>query len=144
MFALLSQLLAPLHDELLFAVVYMWPFYVFYVLIMAVYRAKLAGRLCGFSLLLLYPFVLVAALVDVLCQLTIASVIFLELPRTCWQSTTVTIWRWSFNVTYLYVEPLVTTRLKRLHASDDGWRTALAAYVCQNLLDPFDPTGDHC
>ncbi|WP_310614014.1 hypothetical protein [Limnohabitans sp.] len=144
MFALLSQLLGPLHDELLFAVVYMWLFYVFYVLIMAVYRAKLAGRLGGLSLLLLYPFVVVGVLMDVLCQLTIASLIFFEPPRTCWQATTVTVWRWSFEVTYLYIEPLVTTRLKRLHTSDMGWRTALAAYICQNLLDPFDPDGDHC
>jgi len=144
MFDFEYQFLNPLSFDVVFAFLYLWLFYALYVFTMSVYRAKLSGRLCGFSLLLLYPFVLVAALVDVLCQLTIASVIFLELPRTCWQSTTLTIWRWSFNVTYLYVEPLVTTRLKRLHASDEGWRTALAAYVCQNLLDPFDPDGDHC
>jgi hypothetical protein len=130
--------------DFIFIVGYLWIFYALYVFTMSVYRAKLSGRLCGFSLLLLYPVVLVAALADVLCQLTIATVVFLELPYTRWQRTTVTVWHWSFDVIYLYVEPLVTTRLKRLHESDEGWRTALAAYVCQNLLDPFDPYGDHC
>lgn len=106
----------------LFALLYLWVFYMLYVFTMSVYRAKLAGRLCGFSLVLLYPLVVIAAAMDVLCNYTLACVIFLEPPQ----------------------ELLVTTRLQRHHTSDNGWRTTLAAYVCDNLLDPFDPTGDHC
>lgn len=108
--------------NLIYLAAYLWAFYALYVFTMGVYRAKLAGRLYGLSLALLYPIVVVAALVDLLCNLTIASIIFLEPPK----------------------ELMVTTRLKRHHASDDGWRTAIAAYVCQNLLDAFDPDGDHC
>lgn len=101
---------------------YLWVFYALYVLTMAAYRAKLAGRLSGVPLALLYPFVIVAALMDVVCNITIAALIFLEPPK----------------------EWLVTQRLQRHHTSDNGWRTSLAAYVCETLLDPFDPTGDHC
>ena len=105
-----------------FSLLYLWLFYALYVFTMSVYRAKLAGRLCGLSLVLLYPIVIIAALMDVVCNLTLATLVFLEPPQ----------------------ELLVTTRLKRYHASEDGWRTDLAAYVCENLLDPFDPTGEHC
>ncbi len=108
--------------KLIFAAAYLWVFYMLYVYTMGVYRAKLSGRLQGLALLLLYPIVVVAALFDVLCNLTLACIIFAEPPK----------------------EWLVTARLKRHHASDGGWRAALAGYVCDRLLDPFDPTGDHC
>mgnify|MGYP000063470966 CR=1 FL=1 len=109
-------------EQAILVTAYLWIFYVLYVLTMAAYRAKLAGRLNGFSKALLYPFVIVAALMDVICNITIAALIFLEFPK----------------------EWLVTQRLQRYHTSDNGWRTLIAAYVCENLLDPFDPTGDHC
>jgi hypothetical protein len=108
--------------DALYALAYLWLFYALYVFTMSVYRAKLSGRLCGLSLVSLYPIVAIAAVMDVLCNYTFACVIFLEPPQ----------------------ELLVTTRLQRHHANNDGWRTTLAAYVCENLLDPFDPTGDHC
>lgn len=144
MFDFEYQYLNPLGMDVAFAFIYLWLFYALYVFTMSVYRAKLSGRLCGFSLLLLYPFVLMAALVDVLCQLTIATVFFLELPRTCWQRTTLTLWGRTFDMTYLYIEPLVTKRLQRYHGGNYGWRTIVAAYVCDKLLDPFDPDGNHC
>ena len=109
-------------QNVLYTLAYMWGFYLLYVYTMSVYRAKLSGRLCGFSLLLLYPFVLVAAVMDVVCNITIAALVFLEPPQ----------------------ELLVTTRLQRYHGGDHGWRTSVAAYICDKLLDPFDPTGDHC
>lgn len=108
--------------DALFVFLYLWAFYALYVFTMSVYRAKLLGRLCGLSLVFLYPIVIIAAITDVLCNYTLACVIFLEPPK----------------------ELLVTTRLQRHHASGNGWRQSLAAYVCDNLLDPFDPTGDHC
>ena len=108
--------------HILHAALFLWAFYALYVLVMGVYRAKLAGRLEGAPLVLLSPFVVIGAVMDVVCNLTIATVVFVEPPR----------------------EWLVTKRLQRHHASNDGWRTVLAAYVCDRLLDPFDPTGNHC
>jgi hypothetical protein len=151
--AIIIQLAALLLDfqssyPLLFgvacAVVFLRVFYALYVFTMGVYRAKLQGRLGGAAAALLYEYVLIAAIADVVCQFTLATIIFLEFPHTRWQRTTVTIWRWSFDVNYLYIEPLVTDRLQRHHAAGDGWRYTLAAYVCDQLLDPFDPEGDHC
>jgi hypothetical protein len=109
-------------EKFLYALAFLWLFYTLYVFTMSVYRAKLAGRLCGLSLVLLYPVVVVAAVFDVVCNFTLACIVFWELPK----------------------ELLVTARLQRHHARADGWRSALAAYVCDMLLDPFDPTGNHC
>ena len=100
----------------------LWIFYVFYVLTMGVYRVQLAGRLTGLSKVLLMPFVVVAVLMDVACQMTVATVVFLELPK----------------------ELLVTARLQRYLRGEDGWRKTVAVYICNNLLDPFDPNGKHC
>jgi hypothetical protein len=53
---------------------------------------------------------------------TIASLVFLELPR----------------------EWLVTDRLQRHMHKSIGWRFWLAKYICDHLLDVFDPSGNHC
>jgi len=39
---------------------------------------------------------------------------------------------------------LLTGTLKRTIATDDGWRCATAAWVCEHLLNQFDPKGRHC
>jgi ABC-type sugar transport system permease subunit len=39
---------------------------------------------------------------------------------------------------------LLTGTLKRYLNTDTGWRCAVAAWICANLLDPFDPSGAHC
>lgn len=39
---------------------------------------------------------------------------------------------------------LLTGTLKRTIATDDGWRCATAAWICEHLLNQFDPKGRHC
>jgi hypothetical protein len=39
---------------------------------------------------------------------------------------------------------LLTGTLKRMIINEEGWRCAVAAWICQNLLNPFDPKGAHC
>ena len=39
---------------------------------------------------------------------------------------------------------LLTGTLKRTIATDDGWRCATAAWICEHLLNQFDPKGKHC
>lgn len=61
-------------------------------------------------------------LLDALVNLTIGSLLFLELPR--W-------WTLSERLHYHAI---------RRH----GWRTAMALWLCTELLNPFDPDGHHC
>lgn len=107
---------------LVLSIVYLWAFWGMYVLVMGIYRAHLSKRLKGFVRILSFPFVVIGFLMDVLANLILASIIFVEPPR----------------------ELLVTGRLKRLIKEGDGWRRRLAKFICDHLLDVFDPNGDHC
>lgn len=106
----------------LWVIGFLWIFWGMYVLVMGIYRAYLSHRLKGLVLVLSLPFVAVGYLMDVFANLTVASLVFLELPR----------------------ELLVTDRLKRHMHKSKGWRFWLARYICDHLLDVFDPSGDHC
>ena len=63
------------------------------------------------------PPALLAYLLDVAVNLTIASVVFVDLPREA-------------------------TLTARLHRYRRGWRHTVARFICERLLNPFDP--DHC
>jgi hypothetical protein len=107
---------------LLATILFLWVFWYAYILVMGLYRAHLAKRLTPFTYALALPALLVGYAMDVLANLTIASVVFLEPPR----------------------EWLVTSRLQRYIAHGTGWRAAKARWICDNLLDVFDPSGEHC
>ncbi|MDR3370729.1 hypothetical protein [Rhodoferax sp.] len=106
---------------------YLWAFWYLYVLVMAFYRASLAGRLTGVAKWLAYPVVLVAIAVDLIANWTIATVWFWQWPTVAWGRP-----------------DLVTSRLSRYIAGPDGWRKDQATWLCHNLLDYFDPSGLHC
>lgn len=93
-----------------------------YVLVMGIYRAHLSHRLKGLVLVLSLPLVAIGYLMDVIANLTVASLLFLEPPR----------------------ELLVTSRLQRYVALEQGWRFRIADWICNHLLDVFDPSGNHC
>lgn len=101
-----------------------WVFWALYVFAMGVYRAYLDDRLRGLNYVFAAPIFLVAALVDVFFNLVVAPIVFLDLPR----------------------EWLVTQRLQRYIAKGPkaGFRYRWAKIICDGVLDPFDPRGDHC
>jgi hypothetical protein len=102
---------------------YLWIFWGAYVLVMGIYRAYLSNRLTKLTLALSLPFVIGGIALDILANIFIATVLFLELPQ----------------------EWLVTSRLIRLQAEPAGtWRKKYADWICSNLLDVFDPYGIHC
>ena len=41
-------------------------------------------------------------------------------------------------------EFLLSPRLKRWNKHNDSWRTDIAAWLCEHLLNQFDRSGDHC
>ena len=106
----------------LFVILFIWAFWGLYVLVMGLYRAKLNNQLTSAMKILGFPYLLIGYVFDVVCNLTIACIIFLEFPK----------------------EILVTGRLIRHLDSKDGWRYDLSKWICNNLLDPLDPRGKHC
>lgn len=108
----------------LYLIGFLLGFWYLYLIVMGLYRAHLAKRLSKFALVLGAPAIAVGFAVDVLAQYTVASVFFKELPRKG--------------------EHLVTDRLQRYMKQGKGWRYVKAKVLCEQLLDPFDPTGKHC
>lgn len=99
----------------------LWALFGLYVLVMGLYRLHLKGNMPWPILVLGAPFVLCGVIVDILVNIFIASFVLMEAPQ----------------------EWLVTSRLSRLETKH-GWRGDIARWVCDNLLDPLDPTGEHC
>jgi len=110
---------------LLSPVLYLYVLWGMFVLVMGFYRAKLDGRLVGVTKWLAYPFVGVGYVLDWVANIVVATLYFRELP--------------------LKPGEVVTTRLIRYIRGPDGWRKTHANWICDNLLDPFDPSpGGHC
>lgn len=111
-----------LFTQLGLTLLFLWFFWAMYVFVMGIYRAYLSKRLGPVNFVLGFPLVLVGAITDIVANLVIAPIVFLDIPR----------------------EWLVTTRLLRYRRGEDGWRKTISTYICDHMLDVFDPTGNHC
>lgn len=104
---------------------FMLPLYLLWFLylgVMNLKRAYDAGTLPETAYCLGLPLLGIGYLYDALMNLTVMTVLMLELPR----------------------ELLVTARVSRHQRCSSGWRYRIAHWMCKNLLDPFDPSGCHC
>lgn len=96
--------------------------WVLFLAIMNLARAKDNGTLPRFCLFLGYPLLALGLFLDVVVNFFVFSLITLDFPR----------------------ELLTTAHLDRLIAAGPGWRQTVALFICQNMLDVFDPHGPHC
>jgi len=94
--------------------------YVFYGCVMNIKRVRDAGKLTPLGYAFGYPTLLIGYTLDVLCNVFVMTLVFLELPR----------------------ETTVTARMKRHNRSSTGWRLSVVRFF-EPLLDPLDPSGDH-
>lgn len=98
----------------------MYLLWVLFLAVMNLKRAKEANLLNKTAVVLGTPLLLVGYLVDFLMNVTVMTVVLLELPQ----------------------ETTVTARLKRHHKESTGWRLAMVLWF-EPILDPYDPSGDH-
>ncbi len=106
------------------ALAYLYAFWLLYVLVMGFYRAYLDKRLTPVALVLASPALVLGYAVDLSVNWTLATLLFWQWPQRPLE--------------------LVTDRLTRYISTSSGWRTAPALWVCQTLLDYFDPHDRHC
>ena len=102
-------------------VIGLWLFYVFYLACMSLVRGHKTGTLSLISKILGYPIILVGLVIDVFMNVFVFSWLFFEFPKEC----------------------LVTQRLKR-HIGQQTMRAKIACFICDKILSPFDPSGNHC
>ena len=69
-----------------------------------------------------YLLLAVGLVVDLALTVVVGSILYLDPPR-----------EWT-----------LTGRLKRYRAGPDDWRKILATWICEHLLNQFDPGGNHC
>lgn len=106
---------------LFMATVVLYLVWMFYLIVMTLKRARDAKTLSPYAHIMAVPLIVVAETLDAIGNWTFCTILFLELPR----------------------EILITSRLKRLILSE-GWRSDLAGFICGDLLNAFDPSGNHC
>jgi hypothetical protein len=96
----------------------LYALWLYYLAVMALKRANDVRALAGFvryaALTIKYP----GLLLDVFCNIVWMTILFRELPR----------------------EWLVTDRVSRKKKEEDR----IATWMCETLLDDFDPSGCHC
>lgn len=95
--------------------------WLFFLAVMNLQRARDAGTLTRAAYFLGLPILYAGLLIDILVNVVVLTVLFLELPR----------------------EWLVTARLTRYARGSAGWRRTMALWFAVNLLDTFDPSGRH-
>lgn len=95
--------------------------WILYLAVMNLQRARDNGSITRPAYCLGLPLLYGGLLVDCLVNVIPVSVLFLEPPR----------------------EFLVTQRLTRHANARNGWRKRLAIWFAKNLLDTFDPSGQH-
>lgn len=100
----------------------LYVFWLLFLAVMSLYRANLNKTISKLSLVLGYPILIVGAGLDLLMNVTLFSLIFLELPK----------------------EWLVTKRMQRYIKDGEGWRAKLSNFICSKLLNAFDAEGKHC
>ena len=98
-----------------FAIYALW---VFYLAVMNLRQAK--GKLSKAVLVIALPILGIAYAIDVLVNVLLATILFVDLPR-----------EWTFS-----------NRLERYLDGSD-WRAAAALWIAVHMLDPFDPSGSH-
>lgn len=102
----------------------MYALWAFFLVAMALKRAKMEGTLSKTAAFFGWPLVFVGYVLDAFANMTFMSIILLELPR------------WNEG------EILVTDRLKRIRKTETNWRKHLADWFVP-LLNPYDPGGPH-
>lgn len=98
-----------------------WVLWVFFLAVMCLQGARDAKKLTPWNTRIGYSVLVVGWVIDFLVQVTLAALLFWELPR----------------------ELTVSGRVKRLIDGGNGWRRAVAIWLRDHFLKPFDPTGRH-
>jgi len=94
-----------------------------FLMMMPLKRNLQEGRLNNWNKIFGYPWAFCFIVLDFLFNMTVGTVMFLDIPR----------------------DLLFTKRLDRyINSNKYTWRMRLAYYFCTRFLDPFDPDGYHC
>lgn len=98
-----------------------WVLWIMYVCVMRLQMMRDARTLTTGQKIFGYPTLIVGLILDLVINIIICSIVFLEVPK----------------------EFTVSARLWRHSESGSGWRKSLAKLIRVQLLDSVDPDGIH-
>ena len=116
----------------LYAFLFMYLVWAVYVMVMNMIRVK--DNMPFASKCLAYPLAIVGVVLDMLLNIVVGTILFLDLPKIQHLLLTARLQEYIDDYNKL-TEP--ATGLRR-------WRHKAALWICKDLLDPFDPRGFHC
>ena len=103
----------------------LWAMWYLYIIVIGLYHVYLQKKLSKTALVLGFPAILVGAVLDWLINIVLATVWFLDLPKSPFE--------------------LLTTRLSRYMKTGTKRQKKHANSICRKLLDVFDPNPEgHC
>lgn len=97
--------------------------WVLFLGVMNLARVNAAGQLGPVAYVLAWPLLAVAVTLDILVNVVIGTLIWLEWPH--------------------YSRLTLSARLDNLIKHGTGWRQRMAWWTVKTLLEPFDTTGGH-
>ena len=104
------------------ALLFAYAFYLGFALCIGVYRQWLKGTLNLFNKIVFAPVIIAFGLVDVLLNYTVFMVFGMP-PLNCYT---------------------ISARLEFYHYFGTGFQRNFATVFCEKLLNPIDPSGEHC
>jgi hypothetical protein len=108
---------------LLYGFLLVYTLWIFYLAVMNLKRVKESKGLTKEAKFLGVPTLIVGLIIDNIANNTVFALLFLDATND--------------------VKELVTGRLKRYVAGQEGWRKKQAQWWARALLDDFDPSGRH-
>ena len=105
----------------IYLVLSIWTLWVIYAAMMRLKQVRDAGKLTVAMKVLGYPVLLFGLVIDLVLNVTVGSLLFLEIPR----------------------EYTLSERLWRHSQESTGYRQKVAEVIRVNLLDAIDPAGVH-
>jgi hypothetical protein len=107
------------------SILFLYLFWGLFVLSMGLYKAYLDKKLSKVTTILSLPYIALMMILDVVANYTIFLVIFMEFAAL--------------------KDYLVPYRLRSILINKEpDYRLTIARFLCEKLLNPFDPTGNHC
>jgi hypothetical protein len=110
-------------DYLLYSFSSVYLLWLFYLAIMNLKRAKDAGTMTPVALVLGYGIAVPGLLIDIAVNITVGTVLFLDVPRLS--------------------RLTLSARMSWYYEHDTGWRRSLSEWFARNLLNTYDPSGKH-
>jgi hypothetical protein len=121
-------------EWLVYTFLFMYVTWAMYLAVMNLIEAKKLDKMPLASKIFAYPLATFGIIMDLLLNIVVGTILFLDPPK--FRHLLFTARLQEYIDDYMKTDESVKGLRK--------WRQDAALWICENLLDPFDPRGFHC